>query len=69
MKKKYPQGQALECIIGNYFSYLSTQTYVVDTQKYLLGDTILLSTGDKCLEKRNEIILQFHNLHPNFLHI
>ena len=37
-----------ECVIKNYFSYLSTKTYVVGTQKNCLVETVLLSTQNKC---------------------
>ena len=33
-----------ECITENYFSYFSTKTYVVGTQKNRLDETVLLST-------------------------
>ena len=33
-----------ECIPENYFSYFSTKTYVVGTQKNGLDETVLLST-------------------------
>ena len=33
----------------NYFSYFSTKTYVVGTQKNRLAETVLLSTLNTCL--------------------
>ena len=39
-------GQALE----SYFSYFSTKTYVVGTQKNRLNKTVLLSTQNICLD-------------------
>ena len=33
----------------NYFSYFSTKTYVVGTQKNRLNETVLLSTQNICL--------------------
>ena len=38
-----------ECVIENCFSYLSTKTYVVGTQKNRLNETVLLSTQNICL--------------------
>ena len=35
-------------VIKNYFSYFSTKTYVVGTQKNRLNETVLLSTQNKC---------------------
>ena len=32
-----------ECVTKNYFSYFSTKTYVVGTQKNRLNETVLLS--------------------------
>ena len=37
------------CVAENYFSYFSTKTYVVGTQKNRLNETVLLSTQNKCL--------------------
>ena len=34
----------------NYFSYFSTNTFVVGTQKNRLYETVLLSTQNKCLK-------------------
>ena len=47
------QVSKLECIIKNNFSYVSTKTYVVGTQKNRLSknrltETVLLSTPNKC---------------------
>ena len=33
-----------------YFSYLSTKTYVVGSQKNRLNETVLLSAQNKCLD-------------------
>ena len=47
-----PQGQAFSgksAQIQNYFSYFSTKTYAVGTQKDHLNETVLLSTLYKCL--------------------
>ena len=33
-----------KCVTENYFSYFSTKTYVVGTQKTRLNETVLLST-------------------------
>ena len=38
-----------ECVTENYFSYFSTKTYVVGTQKNGLNKTVLLSTQNICL--------------------
>ena len=38
-----------ECVTENYFSYFSTKTYVVDTQKNRLDEMVLLSTQNACL--------------------
>ena len=35
--------------LENYFSYFSTQTYVVGTQKKHLNEMVLLSTQNTCL--------------------
>ena len=35
-------------VMENYFSYLSTKTYVVGAQKNLLNETVLLSTQNTC---------------------
>ena len=37
-----------ECIPKNYFSYFSSKTYVVGTQKNRLNETVLLSTQNIC---------------------
>ena len=36
-----------KCKFKNYFSYLSTKTYVVDTQKNHLNEVVLLSTQNR----------------------
>ena len=38
-----------ECVLKNHFSYLSTKTYVVGTQKNCLNEMVLLSTQNTCL--------------------
>ena len=38
------QAPRFECVTEKYFSYLSTKTYVVGTQKTRLNETVLLST-------------------------
>ena len=38
----------LRSISENYFSYFSTKTYVVGTQKNPLNETVLLSTKITC---------------------
>ena len=42
------QDHRKECVTENYFSYFSTKTYVVGTQKNRLDETILLSTQNTC---------------------
>ena len=37
-----------ECVIKNYFSYLSTKTYVVGTPKNRLMETVLLIAQNIC---------------------
>ena len=44
------QAPRLECVPENYFSYFSTKTYVVGTQKNRLDETVLLSTQNTCLK-------------------
>ena len=39
----------LKCVTENHFSYFSTKTYVVGTQKNLLNEKVLLSTHNICL--------------------
>ena len=36
-------------VTENYFSYFSTKTYVVGTQKNRLNDTVVLSAQNRCL--------------------
>ena len=43
------QAPRLECVTENYFSYFSTKTYVVGTQKNRLHETVLMSTQNTCL--------------------
>ena len=43
------QAPSKECATENYFSYFSTKTYVVGTQKNRLDETVLLSTQNMCL--------------------
>ena len=47
-RKPTVQGLRKQCITKNLFSYLSTQTYVVGTQKNRLNETVLLSTQNTC---------------------
>ena len=37
-----------ECVTENYFSYFTTKTYVVGTQKNRLDETVLLGTQNTC---------------------
>ena len=39
-----------KCVTENYFSYFSTKTYVVGTQKNCLNETALLSTQNMCFD-------------------
>ena len=41
--------QTAQCVTENCFSYFSTKTYVVGTQKNRLDETVLLSTQNTCL--------------------
>ena len=43
----------------NYFSYFSTEVYVVGAQKYCLNETILLSTQNTCLNLGDNCIQNF----------
>ena len=38
------QASRQECVLENYFLYFSSKTYVLDTQKNRLNETVLLST-------------------------
>ena len=42
-------GSQIKVRILNLFSYFSTDTYVVGTQKNRLDETVLLSTHNTCL--------------------
>ena len=42
-------GFQIKSVIANYFSYFSTKTYVVGTQKNRLNETVILSTDNTCL--------------------
>ena len=42
------QDSSLESVTKIYFSYFSTKTYVVGTQKKRLNETVLLSTQNIC---------------------
>ena len=42
--RENPQASYLECIIVNYFSYFSSKSYVVGTQKNHLNEMVLLGT-------------------------
>ena len=48
LQTKFAGGIIIACN-KNYFSYFSTKTYVVGTQKNRLNETALLSTPNKCL--------------------
>ena len=48
-KKNENQAFSEESIPKNKFSYFSTKTYVVGTQKNRLNETVLLSTQNICL--------------------
>ena len=55
------QAFSLECVTTKYFSFFSTKTYVVGTQKNRLNETALLSTHNimlKLLGKRIFTILR-----------
>ena len=41
-----------ECAIDNYFSYFSTKTCVVGTEKNRLNEMFLLSTQNTCLNRQ-----------------
>ena len=42
-------GLQIRSVTENYYSYFSTKTYVVGTQKSPLDETVLLSTQNTCL--------------------
>ena len=42
-------GPQIRVLTINYFSYVSTKTYVVGTHKNRLDETFLLSTQNSCL--------------------
>ena len=44
----YYQDFNKECVTEKYFSYFSTKTYVVGTQKNRLNKMVLLSTQNIC---------------------
>ena len=44
-----PQPLGKKCVMKNQFSYFSTQTYVVGTQKNHLKEMVLSSIQSKCL--------------------
>ena len=44
------QAPRSESVPESYFSYFSTKTYVVGTQKNRLHETVLLSTNNICLD-------------------
>ena len=48
--KWHMQAPRSESVPENYFSYFSTKTYVVGTQKNRLHETVLLSTNNICLD-------------------
>ena len=43
------QASRKDCVLENYFLYLSFKTYVVGTRKNRLNKTGLLNTQNKCL--------------------
>ena len=43
-----PRSLVKERVPKEYFSYFSTETYVVGTQKNCLNETVLLSTQNIC---------------------
>ena len=49
----------LECETENYFSYFSTKTYILGTQKNRLDETDLLSTQTILKESSNAYSEQF----------
>ena len=50
----------LVCVTENSFSYFSTKTYVADTQKNRLIETVLLSTQNICQKLWVRKYLQFY---------
>ena len=49
-----------ECVTEKQFSYFSTKTYVVGTQKNRLDETVLLSTQNTCWKLLVRKYLQFY---------
>ena len=49
-----------ECVTEKLFSYFSTKTYVVGTQKNRLNETVLLSTQNICSKLWIKKYLQFY---------
>ena len=47
--KEINQVSAVGPLVKNYYSYISTKTYVVGFQKSRLHKTVLLSTQNTCL--------------------
>ena len=47
-EKSNNQDFSYECVTETLFSYFSTKTYAVGTQKNRLNETILLSTENIC---------------------
>ena len=45
------QAPRLECVLENYFLYVSSKTYVVGTQKSRVNETVLLSTQNTYLNE------------------
>ena len=54
------QAPLYECVLKNYFLYLSSKTYAVGTQKNRLNETVLLSTQNTCLNWWVRKYLQFY---------
>ena len=46
----YNQASRNKTVTENYFSYCSTKTYVVGTQKNRLDETVILRTQNTCLK-------------------
>ena len=47
--KRGYQASRYECVVGNSFSYFSTNKYAVGTQKNPLKEMVLLNTQSLCL--------------------
>ena len=58
--RNYSQDYSYDCVKKILFSYFSTKTYVVGTQKNCLNETVLLSTNNICLNWWVRKYLQFY---------